>query len=1069
MRKALGLAGKLAVVVSLVAVFAQPARSNTKAQPPARPADSFTDPLMRTLAGILAPVTPVDDAVRPEAKGIRVGLVSSGVDTAAFPQALRSQIYQPTADDVGYGTYAASVILQVARDARITVLDAFPGKSFDAGAQAAALDWAVAHASDLDVVLYAVPPQEFLDPISALQSSGRWNEVSEAIASNPVHTDRGELFGAAMDASLRAKQATGSERRALDAFSAETARWNRAADQVTRLNAAGVSVVAPAGDLGPRPQSILGFGNLPGVISVGGGSKNGVSAQSGAGPSIDGRVKPDLIAPTGIAALFPEKSVLAEKLRDLLDPRLKLDWDAGDPPSRARARLDSTFTSATIVAAATGGLRAQGISDAAVQRGALIAASVPLAGVPAWRQGAGLLRGVPNAAFARSRALAMSNADLGVQPADGGWTTWTKFVQGSPTAARTTIDTFIGTAPDGRAYTKAPSSAPPVGASAGPDGVRLEVGLGKGSWEGGVFCGFTQVSIPATSGSAGPTIRIEGVPDGVEQLPTCLIKGSQLVAHGFYIHDMPAENLTFALSPTLPEGASIIEKPLEILPVNPLHTTIYQRSTGADGNAVFPNIVPGYYTIRLFSDYGAPVSQTLADSSVAKDVLRLSELGENPSYLGFDALVLSATGWTEKDLRDRFGDDNVSKDKPTGGYLVNVGGRTIRIVLGFLQDKPGTAVTSRYIDLLDYSDLDFSAKALTDVLGLGVLGGLPVASDMRAWTFDKAGDAANGVAAQLHPAAALGAEGSLLGAGVYRFNLTTPNYKAHMSLNFSYELQNAFVLAVVRVGDETAAGLVTPWGTVGTPTTGPFTPPGQGAVGIDRADGLANFEFELKPKGASTGTLTFVVIPSRPVQQLAAPLSTARISDMSFALDTWQRIQWPGQMTPHGMGHLFDFNPNYSAKQMSAGSCRAIDSGGVKANVCEDWRVMVQSPLDDAVTVELVDSKGSVNPSIKTSGTKYADPKRGTIAFTGMLGFELPKAGGLEALTKLLPMDMKTNGRFWEQLALTRDVLAAHPGTIQVQIVDNVAGRGSGLVQHITGPVPVAPYVPFAAGRTSVI
>jgi hypothetical protein len=48
-------------------------------------------------------------------------------------------------------------------------------------------------------------------------------------------------------------------------------------------------------------------------------------------------------------------------------------------------------------------------------------------------------------------------------------------------------------------------------------------------------------------------------------------------------------------------------------------------------------------------------------------------------------------------------------------------------------------------------------------------------------------------------------------------------------------------------------------------------------------------------------------------------------------------------------------------------------------------------------------------------------------------------------------------------------VLAAHPGTIQVQIVDNVAGRGSGLVQHITGPVPVAPYVPFAAGRTSVI
>ena len=39
---------------------------------------------------------------------------------------------------------------------------------------------------DLDVVLYAVPPQEFLDPVTALQASGKWDDVSEAIASNPI-------------------------------------------------------------------------------------------------------------------------------------------------------------------------------------------------------------------------------------------------------------------------------------------------------------------------------------------------------------------------------------------------------------------------------------------------------------------------------------------------------------------------------------------------------------------------------------------------------------------------------------------------------------------------------------------------------------------------------------------------------------------------------------------------------------------------------------------------------------------------------------------------------------------
>mgnify|MGYP003339406547 CR=1 FL=1 len=37
--------------------------------------------------------------------------------------------------------------------------------------------------------------------------------------------------------------------------------------------------------------------------------------------------------------------------------------------------------------------------------------------------------------------------------------------------------------------------------------------------------------------------------------------------------------------------------------------------TDAQGNAYFPNVLPGYFTIKLFADYGNPVTQTLTDSS----------------------------------------------------------------------------------------------------------------------------------------------------------------------------------------------------------------------------------------------------------------------------------------------------------------------------------------------------------------------------------------------------------------------------------------------------------------------
>jgi hypothetical protein len=311
---------------------------------------------------------------------------------------------------------------------------------------------------------------------------------------------------------------------------------------------------------------------------------------------------------------------------------------------------------------------------------------------------------------------------------------------------------------------------------------------------------------------------------------------------------------------------------------------------------------------------------------------------------------------------------------------------------------------------------------------------------------------------------------AVLGVGTYPFNLTTPNYTMHMSLNFSYELTNAAIVAAVVVGDEVAFGVVTPHGTVRSPTVGPFTPLGSGGVAVSgQANGLANFEFEMKPLGADSGTLYLILVPSRPVQQLAGPVASATVDDMSFELDTWQRVLWPANLNPgHGMGHLFEIDPNYSTRQMSHPGCRAVSSGGVAADVCEDWQVMIHSPGDDAETVDLEDVSGSFSAGLRAAGSQLADPQRGVTDFSSTLAFVLPGPDTPADVSFTVANPFRTNGRFWEQLVLTRDVLAMHPDTTKVEITDNLIGRDSILVSHVLGGAPVAPYVPFESGAVAV-
>lgn len=1009
-------------------------------------------------------------ALRPEANGIRVALISSGVDTSVLPESLRGQVSEitgVTGDRVGFGTYAASVLLQLDSGARISSLNVYPYGWFHPDWQAGVFNWLIQNPGSFDVVLYALPPSDFMDPVSLYMGAGAWNTLGDAILDRGLPGAKGQVFGAPFSGWLRHQVTAGNAHGPyIDWFMIHTGRWLQARAQIQALRDRGLGVVAPAGDLGPGPQTAFGIANLPEVVTAGGFDGEGVSRTSGSGPSIDGHVKPDLVAPTGLVSLLPPASPVARVLaaRKLLDPSLQPAWDAGEPATSARAQLDSTLTSAAVVAAAMGGLSAQGIRDVERQRGALTAAARPLDGVPVWRQGAGVMHRAPSAELASSRPLVLDHGDLGAEPASGEWSTTVALTEGTPASAQVRLTDFMGVGPDAESVTRnlAAGEGPAVLAQPGDGAVTLSAPLGDPS-EGGLYCGYTDVAIPGTDGQ-------------VENVPTCLVHGTKLRAHGFYIHDLPAKDLTFALLPGLPPGASLLEHPLHMLPINPLDTQLYFRVTGEDGNAYFPNIPPGYYRVRQFSDYGTPVEQTVASSGTGAPVKQGTDIGSPVGYQSFDALILSAVceeaiaevaddageprPCTERFLKDRFGEGNVSPDKPTGGWFVETPAGKVRVVFEFLKKMPGANVSSRYIDLLRASDFRFtgvqvkgeqlSPEQLARANGAGALwepvAGVADPAEISATSGPSAFDAANGTEVAA-------------GVASYPFKLTTPNYKAHFSLNLSYEVTNAFVVPVVVVGSSVGWGVIAPWGTIQPPSVNGSKPLDLGRYTIGgHAEGRVNFDWHLLPRGASQGTLYLVYVPQY-VSGANTQVSSATVGDVGFELDTWTNALWPAHFFADAQkqGHIFSVSSNYSTRQMNHPECRAIDNGTVKADVCEDWEVIVHSPGDDAATFDVVDAQGSAIDDIRSAGGGFFDPHRGTRIFHHLLAF-----GGNSVLPLELPRnEMRVNGQFWEQLAVPEGALAKHPGELQFRIVDNEVGRQSTLLPHADGSVPVAPFVPF--------
>lgn len=97
-------------------------------------------------------------------------------------------------------------------------------------------------------------------------------------------------------------------------------------EAVTRVWASGLTVIVAAGNEGDEPMSITVPGNNPYVVTVGAFTDNFTPADwnddyitpfSGAGPTLDGFVKPDVVAPGGhITSLIPKDSVLVKQYPD---------------------------------------------------------------------------------------------------------------------------------------------------------------------------------------------------------------------------------------------------------------------------------------------------------------------------------------------------------------------------------------------------------------------------------------------------------------------------------------------------------------------------------------------------------------------------------------------------------------------------------------------------------------------------------------------------------------------------------------------------------------------------------
>ena len=197
----------------------------------------------------------------------------------------------------------------------------------------------------------------------------------------------------------------------------QSAYWADPLNQaVTQVWANGITVVAAAGNGGPNPLSISVPGNNPYVITVGAFTDNFtpdnwnddyIPPFSAAGPTLDGFVKPDLVAPGAhMVSVVPGDSVLHDEY-----PANRLDGDYFKLAGTSQATAVVSGIAALVIS------KTPSLTPNQVKM-RLMASALPWVNVTTteavysmWQQGAGVAN-APDAVFANITGAANAGMDI---------------------------------------------------------------------------------------------------------------------------------------------------------------------------------------------------------------------------------------------------------------------------------------------------------------------------------------------------------------------------------------------------------------------------------------------------------------------------------------------------------------------------------------------------------------------------------------------------------------------------------------------------------------------------------
>ena len=661
------------------------------------------------LSGTAAALTSVRTAAlraAVPAAAPRILIIGTGVQRSAFPAELQRSITAPTATDAtdtfGYGTLAASTIFQLLPNASVTswAVHASDANWFLADLASLSSRLEAARGGGYDLVLLAFPPQAALDPVTYMIGYGDYGTfgrgmamVEEALLTTRAPT-KGPIVGIPADPTLRERmfsKANLKQRDAVERFAVHATLWRRALRAVDALDAAGVPVVAPSGDLTRRngstvlplvTQTVYGLSALPSVITVGAsytdGAASRVSPTSGRGPTLTLGAKPDLLAPSDIMTMLPGAARLPWPDDSTRVPLQVLDWaGAGVAPSACPSVTNvyrcvlqgSSMVSAAVVGAKLAAAVAMGLphtaaarasSDDEVLRGIAWAASTGNASVAGraaypWEQGAGVFTGL--------RGFDASKTPIPLAGASIGEVTWgvakTRSIPlwaggAAPSSARTSLDSFIGPDATGRAI-----AVPNVDAtrlSTTTDGARAVITATGARAQGGIYGG----SLTLNASGGGVTI------------PVSLTQTVPIDVHVEYAYNEfqtggtegeRVEHASAVLFAGLPTNVGLVGEAFKNISSeafarfggDPTNSVIIRAATTKSrfddpglsptehGRARIPDVPPGFYRFHVLTDHAMEAEQ--ARGRIESLGIGLATSGpEGLNQAGANLLVPSCAG-----------------------------------------------------------------------------------------------------------------------------------------------------------------------------------------------------------------------------------------------------------------------------------------------------------------------------------------------------------------------------------------------------------------------------------------